>query len=444
MAPTAASPSPWLSSFAERGRELASREPDWVRSLRRSGQERFEQLGWPTTRQEAWRVTNVAPLVRTEFAPPEAGREPSEDLPLVGAAGVDLGGPRLVFVDGRYASSLSSTGAGTDGVWASSLARALTAVPGRLRPLLDRRDPAQGQAFAALNAAYHEDGAVVLADDGADAGAPIHLVFVSTGGERPTASHPRTVIAAGRGSRLSVVETYVGPDDGVYWTNAVTDVFADDDARVDHYRVQLEGSRAFHVSNLHSHQSRESRCRLHQIDVGGRLVRHDVASVLDGEETECRLQGLYVINGEQHVDNHTVLDHARPHGSSRELYKGILAGDARAVFHGRILVRQDAQQTDARQSNQNLLLSESAMAHSRPQLEIYADDVKCTHGATVGRLDEDAVFYLRSRGIGDVEARNLMLHAFASEVLEQVGSDPLRAELERAIAARLPRVGDGG
>jgi Fe-S cluster assembly protein SufD len=441
MTPTAVSPSSWLSNFAERGRELASRDPAWVRSMRRSGRDRFEQLGWPTTRLEAWRETNVAPLARTEFVPPEPEREPSLDPRLAGAASADLGGPRLVFVDGRYVSSLSSTGTGVDGVWAGSLVQALAAMPERLRPHLGRRDPAQGQVFEALNAACHEDGAVVLADVGADAGPPVHFVFVSTGGERPTATHPRTVIAAGRGSRLSVVETYVGPEDRVYWTNAVTDVFADDDARVDHYRVQLEGSQAFHISNLHSRQSRDSRCTLHQIDVGGRLVRHDVVSVLDGEGADCRLHGLYVIGGGQHVDNHTVLDHARPHGSSRELYKGILVGDSRAVFNGRILVRQDAQQTDARQSNQNLLLSEGALAHTRPQLEIYADDVKCTHGATVGRLDEDAVFYLRSRGIGDVDARNLMLGAFAGEILGHVGPDALRAELERAVAARLPQVG---
>jgi Fe-S cluster assembly protein SufD len=444
MAPTATSTPSLLSNFDERGRELASRGPGWIRTLRRSGRIRFEQLGLPTTRLEHWKATSLATLAGTEFVPAIGEGEPSLDGPLPAAAAVDLGGPRLVFVNGRFASRLSSASAASDAVWTGSLGAALDLVPDRVRPHLTRRDPAESQAFDALNAALHEDGAVVLVDAGADAGPPVHLVFVSRGLERPTAVHPRTLIAAGRGSRLQVVETYVGPDDGVYFTNAVTDLVAGDDARVDHYRVQLEGPHAFHVSNVHSLQSRDSRCTLHQIDIGGRLVRHDVCSVLDGEGADCRLNGLYLTGNEQHVDNHTLLDHARPHGSSHELYKGILAGQSRAVFNGRILVRQDAQKTDAKQSNQNLLLSKGALAHTRPQLEIYADDVKCTHGATVGRLDEDAVFYLRSRGIADADARQLMIAAFAGEVLERVEIDALRNSIESHVAARLSRAEEGG
>lgn len=444
MAPTATSTPSLLANFEERGRELASRGPVWTRTMRRNGRVRFEELGLPTTRLEQWRATNLAPLAGTEFVPTLDEGEPSFDGPLPAAALLDLGGPRLFFVDGRFARGLSSAGAAGNGVWTGSLGDALDAVPDRVRPHFTRRDPGKSQAFDALNAAFHEDGAVVLVDSGADAGPPVHLVFASTGRGRPTATHPRTLIATGRGSRVRVVETYVGPDEGVYLTNAVTDLVAGDDAQVDHYRVQLEGSHAFHVSSVHSLQTRDSRCKLHQIDIGGRLVRHDVVSVLDGEGADCRLNGLYLTGEEQHVDNHTLLDHARPHGSSHELYKGILAGRSRAVFNGRILVRQDAQKTDAKQSNQNLLLSEGALARTRPQLEIYADDVKCTHGATVGRLDEDAVFYLRSRGIADADARQLMIAAFAGEILERVEIDALRNAMENTVAARLPRAEEGG
>jgi Fe-S cluster assembly protein SufD len=267
---------------------------------------------------------------------------------------------------------------------------------------------------------------------------------VARANERPTAAHPRSVIAAARGSRLQIVESHVALNGGVYLTNAVTDLFVADGASVDHCRIQLDSPRAFHVSGVHSRQTRDSRCTLHNLDIGGRLVRHDVVSILDGAGADCRLNGLFLTGEKQHVDNHTVLDHARPHGSSRELYKGILGGRSRAVFNGRIVVRPDAQKTDAKQSNPNLLLSAEALAHTRPQLEIYADDVKCTHGATIGRLDEEALFYLRSRGIAEADARHLMIASFAGEVLDGISIEPAREELERIVAARLPRVAGRG
>jgi len=433
---------PLLTNFAEHGDRLAGRGPDWARAWRLAARRRFEELGLPGHHEEAWRATNLAPIARTDFVPPDPeGEAPRLEASLPAAARLDLGGPRLVFVDGRYAPALSSKVGAADGVWVGGLADALAETPDRVRPHLTRRDPATAQAFDALNAAFHEDGAVVRVADGTDVARPVQFVFWSSGGARPTAVHPRTLIIAGRDSRVRVVETHAGPDHEVYFTNAVTEVIAERGARVDAYRVQLEGSHAFHVSSTHSRQARDSRCTLHQFDLGGRLVRHDVVSVLDGEASECRLHGLYLTDGEQHVDNHTLLEHARPRARSRELYKGILTGRSRAVFNGRILVRRAAQQTDARQSNQNLLLSADALARTRPQLEIYADDVKCTHGATMGRLDEDAIFYLRSRGIDEAAARNLMIAAFAGEVLERIEIDALRHEMERAVGAHLPRSG---
>jgi len=428
----------WLDSFVEHAG--AGPGPDWVRAFRQSALRRFETLGLPGPRDEKWRTTSVAAIGATEFVPaarPDATRV-EERLPAV--ARLDLGGPRLVFVDGHPIPELSDHGELPDGIWVGSLAEALATIPERVRPLLTRRDPAELEAFDALNAALAADGAVVLADAGSDAGAAVHLVFVSSGDRGATASHPRTIVAAERQARLQVVETHAGQNGEVYFTNAVTDVLAADGAHIDHCRLQLEGPAAYHVSNLHTRQGRDSRIELHNLNLGGRLVRHDVVSVLDGEGADCRLNGLYVTGEQQHVDNHTVLDHARPHGSSRELYKGILGGKSRAVFNGRIIVRPDAQKTDAKQSNPNLILSTGALAHTRPQLEIYADDVKCTHGATVGRLDDEALFYLRSRGLSASEARNLMIVSFAGEVVERLKLPALRDEVERLLAARLPQV----
>jgi len=439
MAPTGTAPA-LLANFAERRQQLVSSGPDWLRTLRQQALTRFCELGLPTTRLEHWRTTNLSTVAATEFVPPTAGGADDLLARLPAAARVDLGGPRLVFVNGKHVADLSSPLPQTAALWVGSLADALLTMPERVRPSLTRRDPAASQALVALNSGFLEDGAVVLVDAKHDAGPPVQLLFVSTPGEQPTATHPRTLIVAEDGSRLQVVETHVGLADDVYMTNAVTDVVAGDATEVEHYRIQLESSKAFHLSTTHSRQTRDSRCSLVNINLGGRLVRHDVVSVLDGEGAECRLDGLSLTGDGQHVDNHTVLDHAKPHGSSRELYKGILGGNSRAVFNGRIVVRPDAQKTDAKQSNPNLLLSVGALANTRPQLEIYADDVKCTHGATVGRLDEEAVFYLRSRGISDLEARNLMVAAFAGEVLDRIEPAALRSELVRAVAQRLPRI----
>jgi Fe-S cluster assembly protein SufD len=401
---------------------------------------RFNEIGFPTPRMEEWKATNVAPIATTDFAAPDPAAPRRSDPELPGLAAIDLGGPRLVFVNGRFSDGASTPRMKTNGVWIGPLAEALESIPDRVRPHLTRRDPSTAPAFEALNAAFMEDGAVVLVEDGADAGPPIHLVFLSTEPERPTAMHPRTLIAAGRGSRVRVVETYVGQGQGVRLTNSVGQIFAGDDSQVEHYRIQTESPGAYHIATQHSRQTRDSRCSMHNIHLGGRLVRQDSISVLDGEGAYCRLNGLILTHDRQHVDNHTVLDHAKPHGDSRELYKSILEDDSTTVFNGRIIVREDAQKTDAKQSNRSLLLSRRALAHSRPQLEIYADDVKCTHGATVGRLDENAVFYLRSRGLSEAEARNLLIGAFAGEVLEQIEIEALRSHLEQAVAERLRRV----
>jgi Fe-S cluster assembly protein SufD len=427
--------------LAEHARALGERGPDWLRHLRRTGLARCESVGWPTTRDEAWRSTNLGALVSTDFdlpaqAPvPDLSTLPPETVP-------ELGGARLVFVDGRFAPE-HSTPHDAGGLSVLSLGRLLAEQPDRLRPWLERRDPATHPCFEALNIALFEDGALVLAATGSDEARPVHLLFLTRPGTRPTAANPRIVVVAEPGSRLCVVETHAALPgaDAPYFVNPVTDLHTGDNARLEHYRIQLEGPRAFHVSAVHARQGRDSSCLLLNVDLGGRLVRHEVACVLEGEGAQARLDGLYATRGDQHVDNYTVLEHASPHGSSREVYKGILDERSRTVFNGRIIVRPGAQKTDAKQSNPNLLLSGAALARTRPQLEIYADDVKCTHGATIGRLDEDAVFYLRSRGLDELDARHLMIAAFADEVLTGVGPEGLRAALRAAVATRLPRTG---
>jgi Fe-S cluster assembly protein SufD len=427
-----------LSRFRELEAMLAGRDPDWLHDARRVHVERFAELGLPTTREEEWRNTNISPITRTAFGAPASGTRSLSDLPEMSR--LEIGCTRLVFVDGRYAPELSSTTAATDGLWVGPLAEALRSDPDRLKSHLTCVDHDAVPAFRGINAALAEDGGVVWIPEGRIVEEPIHLAFVSTGdGEEGEASvsHPRTLIVAGRSSQAAVVETYAGLDGRAYLTNAVTEVHLADNAVLQHDRVQQESEGAYHIATIEARQGADSRYDARHVNLGGRLVRNEVRGILEGEGAHCTLDGLCLTRGRQHLDNHTVLDHARPHCDSREVYKSILGGKSRTVFNGRIIVRPDAQRTDAKQSNPNLLLSADAMAHTRPQLEIYADDVKCTHGATIGRLDEDAIFYLRSRGIRDEMARNLLVEAFAGEILDRIGIEPLKALLGTLVRERL-------
>lgn len=423
---------PFLEPFLARA-DTRSAEPAWLRALRTGSSERFTALDFPGNRLEEWKTTNVRPIAEGGFAP-AGGAEIDDALAgLPEAAVTELPGPRLVFVNGRFSPGLSS-GERSPGLFVGNLAEALEHEPERLRPLLE--DPEESAAFPALNGAGFEDCAVVLAGDGVTPDAPVSLLFVSRDAEA-AATFPRTFVSVGRSARLRLVESYTG-DATRYFTNAVTRVHVADNADLDHCRIQLEGPSAYHVAAVSARQGRDARYACRSLHLGGRLARNDIHAVLGGEGGWCRLDGLYVTRDEQHVDSHTTLEHVRPHCDSRELYKGILDDRSRGVFNGRIIVRREAQKTDAKQSNPNLVLSDRALANTRPQLEIYADDVKCTHGATVGKLDEAAIFYLRSRGLDRGAAERLLLSAFAGEVLESIEPEPLRNALERAVAARLP------
>ena len=294
-------------------------------------------------------------------------------------------------------------------------------------------------AFVALNTAFVADGAFIEIPKGLVLEKPIHLLYVSDAAGQPVVSHPRNLIVAGRESQVGVIESYVALSEAAYFTNAVTEVVAGEGAVVDYCKAQQESDLAFHYARVQVRQERSSSVSIHSFALGAALLREEVQTVLDGEGAEAALNGLFVIAGRQHVDNHTVIDHAKPHCSSRELYKGILEGKSTGVFNGKIIVRKDAQKTDSKQSNKNLLLSEDAVINTKPQLEIFADNVKCTHGATIGQINPEAVFYLRSRGIAWEEARNLLTYAFANELMERLKYGPLRQRLSGGLFARLAK-----
>jgi Fe-S cluster assembly protein SufD len=425
----------------ERVTARRTEEPRWVVEARRRGMERFETLGFPTTADEQWRFTSVTPIAEAGFVlaggAPAAGRAAVAPF-LLG----DVADAELVFVNGRFAPALSTPDA-PQGVRVESLASALSTGAGPLEAHLSQRAGREPRAFTALNTAFLDDGAVVTVPPGVVVSRPIHVLFVSGLAVEPCMSHPRVVILVGDGSEVSIVESYAGLDGGAYFTNAVTDIVVGENATVDYYRLQRESRDGYHVGATEMIAARDATFRSHVFDFGGLLVRNDLVTKLDGEGGECTLDGLYVGDRARLIDNHTTIDHVKAHCGSREMYKGILADRARAVFNGRIIVRPGAQKTDARQTNKALLLSEDAQVNTQPQLEIFANDVKCTHGAAIGQMDDEAIFYLRSRGLGPEHAQRLLIQAFAADVLDRIPLAPLRALVGAELVGRLPEMAAG-
>lgn len=426
----------YLDAMGAAEKELAG-APSWLRELRRGAAARFAEVGFPTPREEAWKYTDVTPIAQAGFKPAAKGVNGVDPARLEGFWFENLPSHRLVFVNGHYSEKLSAPGAWPKNVTVMSLADALRHQAHRIEPYLGRCVPEKAHGFAALNTALFTDGAYIHLSRGVRLAKPIHLLYVTTGAGGPVLSQPRNLVVAEADSQAVLMENYVAIGESAYFTNALTEVAVGPHALIEHYRLQEEGAQAYHIGGLHVHLDRDGRFTAHGIDLGGRLVRNDLRSVLDAEGAECHLNGLYVLGGRQHVDNHTHIDHAKPRGTSREFYKGVLDGRSRAVFHGRVVVRPDAQHTDAQQVNNNLLLSRDAEADTKPQLEIYADDVKCAHGATVGQLDPDALFYLRSRAVDEAAARDLLTYAFARDVLSRLRLEPVRSQLERSLAAKL-------
>ena len=425
----------YLDHFARFEKSLNGQANSAVHALRRDGIARFADLGLPTTRDEAWRFTNLASIARTDFAPAAPRKLATAALTPFLFPGLD--GIELVFVNGHYVDELSTQGVLPAGVKVANLAAALENDADLVATHLGRRSAGDDQAFAALNTAFIRDGAFIYLPQDAVLDQPVHLLFLSSAGDAPTISHPRNLIVAEANSRATIVESYAGADGQVYLTNALTEVVAGEGAALDHYKIQRESRTAFHLANMQVYSERAANFTSTSASLGGRLARHDIHAQLAGEGAETTLNGLYLVDGEQHVDNYTLLEHTQPHCPSHEFYKGILDGRATGSFRGKIHVHREAQKTNAYQSNQNLLLSEDAQINSKPQLEIYADDVKCSHGSTVGQLDPDAVFYLRSRGLAEELAVAVLTQAFAGEVLERIQVDPVRRKLEELVDHQL-------
>jgi Fe-S cluster assembly protein SufD len=410
--------------------------PAFAAALRRRGREAFAGEGLPTARLEDWRFTSLAPLAAHAFrrGGAEAGAGRAEIERLAGPPA----GPRLVFVNGRLRPDLSDPGAPSAGVRVEGLARALAERPELVEPHLGRLQPAAGMPLAAWNAAFLEDGALVHLEPGAAPGGAIELVFATVARGEGAFAHPRVLVVGGRGSEATVVETHLALGDGPALTSAVTEIALDEGARLDHYQVQDQPPAAFHFSAVAASQGPGARLSTHATALGAALSRSDVRIALEGEGAEAEVTGLYLADGERVVDNHSVVEHRARSGRSREVFKGILDGASRGVWAGRIRVLEGAMKTDAHQMSSSLLLSRDAVADALPQLEIYADDVRCGHGGTVGQLDADALFYLRSRGVPRERARALLIYAFAREMVELVGPPGLRARLGERVAARLP------
>ncbi|MFN3484713.1 MAG: Fe-S cluster assembly protein SufD [Planctomycetota bacterium] len=405
--------------------ERAVRSLPGPAAFRRRGIQRFQELGFPDPDEEAWRFTDLAPLRETSLRMASGTANPAQ---FAGLAKGPLRGCQIAFVDGRYAPAFSLLEL-PPGVRLLSLAALLRDDPRRIEPWLGGLVAPEAGAFAALNAAFFSDGVFLFLPRDTEWTRPLHILFLSSLHGEAYMTHPRVIVVAEENARATIVESHLGPAGGIYLSNSVVELFLGARSGVDYTKVQRESHDAFHVQSLRARLERDARLTHRSISLGGRLARNDFEILLDGVGSEVELFGLYEVAGVQLADHHTSIDHLRPHTVSRELYKGILDGRSRGVFDGRIVVRSGAQKTSALQTNKNLLLSREALVHTKPQLEIFANDVKCKHGATIGQLDEDVLFYLRSRGIGLAEARRLLVHAFASEIIDSIRHEAVRTQV---------------
>jgi Fe-S cluster assembly protein SufD len=430
----------YLNAFRERHSRSSAQSPAWLNELRDSGMASFATLGFPTPKAEEWKYTNLEPIAAFKFSRPNgAGKQISpSDLLTKGFADSDC--VRLVFLNGVYAPALASLQRLPEGVRLHSLAELIKGDDEFLATQLGRYASYRRQSLVALNTAFIGDGAVLIVPPGQRLAQPIQLIYVSGDDGEQLVTHPRTLIFVGRGSEAKIIETYIGITRESYFCNAVTELIAEPDSIVEHCRVQREGEAGFHTGTVETRLARGAHLTAHAVTLAGSLVRNDVHVSLDGEGAECVLNGLYLGSGRQHIDNSTVIEHMKPRARSFELYKGILNGAAHGVFNGKIVVHKDAQKSDARQVNKNLLLSDDAVVNTKPQLEIHADDVKCSHGSTIGQIDPDALFYFRSRGLGLAEARRLLSAAFAADVVGRIKVASLRQRLDEYILEKFREI----
>jgi len=417
--------------------EKASLQPKWLAPVRKAGLASFAEAGFPTLNDEDWRFTNVAPIAKLNFSlAGQAAVNGAESKVLDESVFTQLGGHRLVFVNGFFSAKLSNIKPVTGGVRIESLAAALAKDAALIEKHLGKYAQTAKNSFAAMNQAFFSDGAFVFVPEGVAVTEPVQLIYISSAKQSGETILPRNLVIAGANSKLTVVESYVSTGNVAYFTNAVTEILAGDNAAVEHIKLQDEAPSAYHIATIAGEFGRASNVSVHSFALGAKLSRNNIRTKLAGEGLECILNGLYLTKDEQLADHHMIVEHAEPHCASHEYFNGILDDKSKGVFHGRILVRQIAQKTDAKQTNKNLLLSDEATADTKPQLEIYADDVKCTHGATVGQIDQTALFYLKSRGIDRALARRLLTYAFAADVLETIEIEAVREGLERMTLER--------
>ena len=415
--------------------------PGWLLPMRKAAMARFAESGFPTTQDEDWRFTDVAPIQELAFKPVHEAPADAESLSEIRKRSLlnGLDALCLVFVDGVFVPELSDNLAEDSGVYVANLQQAFLDIPDFLQKRLAQHSQSNPYAFAALNAAYFADGAVVQISRNTEAKRPIRLIFAASGFEEGRTASPRNLLVVESGASATIVEEYLGLGKSATWTNAVSEFAVDEGALVEHVKVQDESLGSFHTAGISARLGRVCRYRSHSFAFGARLSRNNIWAKLDGEGLECVLNGLYLLQGEQLADHHMVVEHAQPRCESHEYFNGILDGRSRGVFHGRILVRPQAQKTDAKQTNKNLLISEQAAVNTKPQLEIYADDVKCTHGATIGQMDEEAIFYLQARGIPLPAARRMLMRAFAEEIVERIEHKTLRDRLAQAVWNRFEK-----
>ena len=437
-----------MTSKANNGTELvvgkfaefsaAAAGPKWLAPLRKAGLACFADLGYPTLHDEDWRFTNVAPVVKLGFQPagPVAANG-AESKVIAESVFAALPGHRLVFVNGFFCPKLSSVQSLPEGVRVGSLAAALTQDSSLIEKHLGKYAQTANNAFAALNQAFFSDGAFISVPSGVELTEPVQLLYISSAQNPGDVILPRNLVLAGANSKFTVVESYLSTVDTPYFTNAVTEILAGNNAHVEHVKLQDEAAAAYHIATIAGEFGRTSNVTVHSFALGARLSRNNIRAKLAGEGLECILNGLYLTRGEQLADHHMIVEHAQPHCASHEYFNGILDDKSKGVFHGRIYVHPVAQKTDAKQTNKNLLLSNEASADTKPQLEIYADDVKCTHGATVGQLNDESIFYLRSRGMGEDTARRMLIHAFAGEIIERIKCEPAREVIDKLVWDRL-------
>ena len=433
--------SPHLANFTRSQQQDGFGTRPWLDALRRAGIERFEAVGFPSNKEEEWRQTNVAPIAKIPFVLAQPDRSAHAAVAAENYGFQDEVAAELVFVNGHFWPEKSRLGSLPKSVRVLSLAEALKSDPSLVEQHLARHAPIDRNPFVALNTGFLRDGAFIYFGRNATVEKPIHLVFISTAAREPAVSHPRVLMIADENVEATLVETYVGSGAGPYFTNAVTELIASDNARIDHCRIQQESPEAFHIATMHVELARSAYFTSHAATIGGKLTRNDLNVYLKGDGADATLNGLAVIGGDQHADNHTLLHHGAPNCPSHELYKYVIDGRAMGVFKGKIFVDPIAQKTDSKQTSKSLLLSDDAKMYSQPALQIYADDVKCTHGSTTGPVDEEMVFYLRSRGVGLDAARHLLTYAFAADITRRIKVEPVRRLIEDFMAAQhgLPR-----